>query len=109
MTSGIPESTVATSELVVPRSMPTILLTPKCCHEGPSFRTQFSIYNFRGVTALFRMTRLDASKGIDRFEFERALLRAGKRIIAGLDEAGRGPLAGPVVAAAVILPPERME
>ena len=29
----------------------------------------------------------------------------GFRVIAGLDEAGRGPLAGPVVAAAVILPP----
>lgn len=29
----------------------------------------------------------------------------GYRLIAGIDEAGRGPLAGPVVAAAVILPP----
>jgi len=27
------------------------------------------------------------------------------RLICGVDEAGRGPLAGPVVAAAVILPP----
>ena len=34
---------------------------------------------------------------------ERALLRCGYRIIAGIDEAGRGPLAGPVVAAAVVL------
>ena len=30
----------------------------------------------------------------------------GYRLIAGVDEAGRGPLAGPVVAAAVILPPD---
>lgn len=30
----------------------------------------------------------------------------GARLVAGVDEAGRGPLAGPVVAAAVILPPE---
>ena len=29
------------------------------------------------------------------------------RIIAGIDEAGRGPLAGPVVAAAVVLRPRR--
>lgn len=36
-------------------------------------------------------------------EFDRA---AGQGPIAGVDEAGRGPLAGPVVAAAVILPPE---
>ncbi len=37
-------------------------------------------------------------------EFEREARRCGYRHIAGLDEAGRGPLAGPVVAAAVILP-----
>lgn len=34
-------------------------------------------------------------------------MNATKHFIAGLDEAGRGPLAGPVVAAAVILNPER--
>ncbi|MEW6334264.1 MAG: ribonuclease HII [Thermodesulfobacteriota bacterium] len=37
--------------------------------------------------------------------FERAARARGYRNIAGIDEAGRGPLAGPVVAAAVILPP----
>jgi ribonuclease HII len=37
-------------------------------------------------------------------EFELEARRRGYRLIAGLDEAGRGPLAGPVVAAAVILP-----
>lgn len=37
--------------------------------------------------------------------FERAIRHLGYRSIAGVDEAGRGPLAGPVVAAAVILPP----
>lgn len=41
----------------------------------------------------------------DRFHFEReALAAAGVARIAGIDEAGRGPLAGPVVAAAVVLP-----
>ena len=39
-----------------------------------------------------------------RFRFEHELLRKGVGRIAGIDEAGRGPLAGPVVAAAVILP-----
>jgi ribonuclease HII len=38
---------------------------------------------------------------------ERALRRAGYRAIAGLDEAGRGALFGPVFAAAVILDPEK--
>jgi ribonuclease HII len=38
------------------------------------------------------------------FEHEEALRQTGVSVIAGIDEAGRGPLAGPVVAAAVILP-----
>jgi ribonuclease HII len=39
-------------------------------------------------------------------EIERALWAQGLGLIAGVDEAGRGPLAGPVVAAAVIFPKE---
>jgi ribonuclease HII len=42
----------------------------------------------------------------DRFAFERELWQGGLRSVAGVDEAGRGPLAGPVVAAAAALPPE---
>lgn len=38
------------------------------------------------------------------FSWEDLLLREGYSVIAGIDEAGRGPLAGPVVAGAVILP-----
>ncbi len=38
--------------------------------------------------------------------YERGLWSAGYDLIAGIDEVGRGPLAGPVVAAAVILPKE---
>ncbi|MEN6468707.1 MAG: ribonuclease HII [Smithella sp.] len=38
--------------------------------------------------------------------FEKLAYDEGYRSIAGVDEAGRGPLAGPVVAAAVIFPPE---
>jgi ribonuclease HII len=39
-------------------------------------------------------------------QFECSARQSGYRMIAGIDEAGRGPLAGPVVAAAVILPPD---
>ena len=39
--------------------------------------------------------------------YERAARKAGYRVIAGLDEAGRGALFGPVFAAAVVLDPER--
>jgi len=58
--------------------------------------------------------RLEGSEAVRRRDRERvaALLEAetrlcpsGVRLVAGIDEAGRGPLAGPVVAAAVILKP----
>jgi ribonuclease HII len=42
------------------------------------------------------------------FRRERALIKRGISPVAGCDEAGRGPLAGPVVAAAVILDPKRI-
>lgn len=42
--------------------------------------------------------------GPDLWAFEKRALEKGFAIIAGADEAGRGPLAGPVVSAAVILP-----
>jgi ribonuclease HII len=45
-----------------------------------------------------------SAKLSDRFEFERVLWRQNVARVAGVDEAGRGPLAGPVVAAAAILP-----
>ena len=44
------------------------------------------------------------AKLCDRFEFERVLWTQGMARVAGVDEAGRGPLAGPVVAAAAVLP-----
>lgn len=45
-----------------------------------------------------------ASPQEGNFHFERNLQQQGYSVVAGLDEVGRGPLAGPVVAAAVILP-----
>ena len=43
---------------------------------------------------------------MDELTYEREYFEKGYRLIAGVDEVGRGPLAGPVVAAAVILPVE---
>ena len=40
----------------------------------------------------------------DNYQYERDLINKGITLIAGVDEVGRGPLIGPVVAAAVILP-----
>jgi ribonuclease HII len=42
------------------------------------------------------------------FRFERAAHASGARVVCGIDEAGRGPWAGPVVAAAVIIDPDNI-
>ena len=41
---------------------------------------------------------------MDKFVYERKHIDAGLKYVAGVDEVGRGPLAGPVVCAAVIMP-----
>ena len=41
---------------------------------------------------------------IDKLKYEKEQLSLGIKLIAGVDEVGRGPLAGPVVCAAVIMP-----
>lgn len=51
------------------------------------------------------LTPVERARLAALWEYEDRLRAAGYRYIAGVDEAGRGPLAGPVVAAAVILPP----
>lgn len=43
---------------------------------------------------------------MDKLKYERELALAGYKYICGVDEVGRGPLAGPVVCAAVIMPLE---
>lgn len=43
-------------------------------------------------------------KSFPTFELEKMFQREGVKYVAGVDEAGRGPVAGPVTAAAVILP-----
>lgn len=45
------------------------------------------------------------SSDSDRWQYERQFWDCGLDLVAGVDEVGRGPLAGPVVAAAVVLPP----
>lgn len=47
---------------------------------------------------------INMKEKIDNYKYERVLNKKGITLIAGVDEVGRGPLIGPVVAAAVILP-----
>ncbi|PSH61258.1 ribonuclease HII [Phyllobacterium sophorae] len=51
---------------------------------------------------------LPIEPGKPDYASERKLMRSGVEFIVGIDEAGRGPLAGPVVAAAVILNPKKI-
>ncbi|MFZ5652242.1 MAG: ribonuclease HII [Bacillota bacterium] len=63
----------------------------------------------RNLCDMIQKRRLQMSKEEKRLEelllYEKKLAATGVEKVAGVDEAGRGPLAGPVVAAAVILPP----
>ncbi|MCX7872419.1 MAG: ribonuclease HII [Verrucomicrobiae bacterium] len=52
---------------------------------------------------------MESKTALPMFEYERKLFQNGVKSVAGVDEAGRGPLAGPVVAAAVVLPFEWYE
>lgn len=44
------------------------------------------------------------SELLDNLKYEKALYEKGYKLIAGIDEVGRGPLAGPVVATCIIMP-----
>src|SRR5436190_233390 len=50
--------------------------------------------------------RREGARQRKRLQLEEACWRRGLALVAGVDEAGMGPLAGPVVAAAVILDPD---
>ena len=81
--------------------------------ELPEQMKQFKADSRKGVqTALasFRKKYEKHQQELARLDeiltYERGLWEAGYDMVAGIDEVGRGPLAGPVVAAAVILPKE---
>src|SRR5690349_19354866 len=53
----------------------------------------------------FEKQRAERLRIQNMLNFERVLWKSGVRCVAGVDEVGMGPLAGPVVAAAVVFPP----
>ncbi|MEW6182580.1 MAG: ribonuclease HII [Bacillota bacterium] len=68
----------------------------------PQTRGYFSQHLY--FEAVFKDPRAEEERYAALFNFERELKSLGFRLVAGVDEVGRGPLAGPVAAAAVILP-----
>jgi ribonuclease HII len=53
----------------------------------------------------YEKERTDRARVLNMLNFERVLWKSGIQSVAGIDEVGIGPLAGPVVAAAVVFPP----
>jgi ribonuclease HII len=53
----------------------------------------------------YEKERADRMRVLNMLNFERVLWKSGIQSVAGIDEVGIGPLAGPVVAAAVVFPP----
>ena len=73
--------------------------------EDPMFQ-QLSLDMRKGVQTALKscQKRIEKEHFIEMQYYERLAYQEGASFIAGVDEVGRGPLAGPVVAAAVILP-----
>ena len=61
---------------------------------------------YKSLTARFDRERIESLRLDAMLNFERVLWKSGLRHVAGVDEVGVGPLAGPVVAAAVMFTPD---
>lgn len=86
-------------------------LLPNIKDEQDPLFQKLSADSRKGVQALVANWRRNKQKALDELKryremtiFENEARAMGYELIAGVDEAGRGPLAGPVVSAAVILP-----
>ncbi len=60
--------------------------------------------SFRSGINKKELAQKEKEKFLEMSKYENALREKGLTYIAGIDEVGRGPLAGPVVTAAVVLP-----
>lgn len=82
--------------------------------DNQEFIKELAVDERSGVRAIYNqlIKRLELKEALKKdyllkTQFENNYLAQGMKYIAGLDEAGRGPLAGPVVAGAVILDPTK--
>lgn len=83
-------------------------MRPARSHRGPSNRAVSSEAGWQSPAGHPRMAPAPArTRPSARRNIENALRRAGHQCVAGVDEVGRGCLAGPVTAAAVVLDPAK--
>ena len=76
----------------------------QCSDLVTCYEIKKDIYNSKDKKLIQKLELMVCSQ--DNYYFERKLRNSGVHLIAGVDEVGRGPLVGPVVAACVILPEE---
>src|ERR1700720_171934 len=90
---------------------------PRCCSSVAAPLRGCSLLTPRGQpksltapsAAIYEMPSSMSARHGNRLGFERELWQQGTTLVAGVDEAGCGPLAGPVVAAAVVFPHSWLE
>ncbi len=89
----------------IPRRLQVITFEQERCHRSAA-RERVAQAALSFCLAVGRETRFSIGMTTPDYSIEQAAVAQGYLRIAGVDEVGRGPLAGPVVAAAVILNPE---
>lgn len=93
----ISSMTIREIDDVFSRGLPSEAFLSACEHDGRA--------GVRRALSRFMREKKERTRVDALYEYEYAAQNDGARYVAGVDEAGRGPLAGPVVTAAVILPP----
>src|SRR5262245_15375785 len=92
-------------DLQLKYSDPQSPVSPQVLRKLPRDRRSGARARFQTLSRRFAQQKKERARIDAMLHFERLLWRAGITHIAGVDEVGMGPLAGPVVAAAVIFPP----
>lgn len=88
------------------KKIETLFLQGKITKEIIEFCRQDSRKSIQTILRRYERSERERERLHTLYTYERAANRRGRGIVAGVDEAGRGSLAGPVTVAAVVLPPE---
>ena len=101
----MPRAPVSLKDLQARYSDPQLPVSPQILRKLQRDPRSGARALLRTLSRRFEEQRTERARIDAMLHFERLLWKAGITHIAGVDEVGMGPLAGPVVAAAVIFPP----